>query len=98
MCRADFNAKINILVEDVVKVNLLTKLFVQTRKNGIQGRVRISCLQFAICEAFWHFANELLHFFLKIANRENQILHELLELFIELAIWEVILSLISMPC
>ena len=38
---------------------------------------------FAICKAFWQFANELLHiFFLRIANHENQILHEFLELFI----------------
>ena len=26
-------------------------------------RVQISCSQFAICKAFWQFANELLHFF-----------------------------------
>ena len=31
--------------------------------------VQISRLQFAICEAFWEFENEFLHFFLKIANR-----------------------------
>ena len=26
-------------------------------------RVRISCLQFTICEAFWQFVNEFLHLF-----------------------------------
>ena len=29
-------------------------------------RVRISRLEFAICEAFWQFPNEVLHFFLKL--------------------------------
>ena len=61
-------------------------LFNKVSKKIDSGRIRISCSQFAICEAFWQFANELLHFFLKIANRENQILQEFLELFIELAI------------
>ena len=29
-------------------------------------RVQISHLEFAICEAFWQFANEVLHFFFKL--------------------------------
>ena len=61
-------------------------LFNKVSKIIDSGRVQISRSQFAICEAFWQFANKLLHFFLKIATRENQILQEFLELFIELAI------------
>ena len=33
------------------------------------------CLQFGICEAFWQFANEFLHFLKKIANCSTQKLH-----------------------
>ena len=48
-------------------------------------RVRISSLQFAICKAFRQFV--ILAFFLKLAK-----------LFIELVIYQVILSQVNTPC
>ena len=65
------------------------------RKGVETSRVQISCSQFG--KAFWQFANELLHFS-KNCELLKSDTHEFLELFIELAIYEVILSLINTPC
>ena len=48
---------------------------------------KISCLQFAICEAFWQFAKSFC-IFSKISQslRSDTVLHEFSVLFIELAI------------